>query len=146
MTTSDQYAQGKVPFTNYVIAVVDTPGAAQKAREALEAEGFAAADIAMSAPLQPSTPESERQQGTLADPPTHAESLFTEEGLDQEQYAAERRQGHVVIQVQTSQNGGCRTRPRGSRGSPGAYDQTGRHVDTRESARRGVKGDREKLG
>ncbi len=78
---------------NYVIAVVDTPGAAQEARAALEAEGFAAADIAMSAPLQPSTPESERQQGTLADPPTHAESLFTEEGLDQEQYAAERRQG-----------------------------------------------------
>ena len=56
----------------------------------------------MSAPLQPSTPESEHQQGTLADPPTQAESLFTEEGLDQEQYAAERRQGHVVIQVQTS--------------------------------------------
>lgn len=102
MTMSDQYAQGKVPFTNYVIAVVDTPGAAQEARAALEAEGFAATDIAISAPLQSSTPESEHQQGTLADPPTQVESLFTEEGLDQEQYAAERRRGHVVIQVQTS--------------------------------------------
>ncbi|HEU5349054.1 MAG TPA: hypothetical protein VFU63_10635 [Ktedonobacterales bacterium] len=105
MTSSEQsgqqYARGEVPFTNYVIAVLDTPEQAQQAQEALKEQGFAAADIVLSAPLQPRTPESEREQGTLADPPIRSESLLTEEGYDQEIYATERARGHIVIQVQT---------------------------------------------
>jgi hypothetical protein len=96
-----EYARGEVPFTTYVIAVLDTPAEAKATEEALKAQGFAPADIVLSAPLKPSTPESEREQGTLADPPTTAESIFTEEGYNQEEYEAERRNGHVVIQVRT---------------------------------------------
>ena len=95
------YARGEVPFTNYVIAVLNTPAEAKATEEALKAHGFAPADIVLSAPLKPGTPESEREQGTLADPPTTAQSLFTEEGYNQEEYEAERRRGHVVIQVRT---------------------------------------------
>ncbi|MGE5334934.1 MAG: hypothetical protein ACM3N4_09570 [Nitrososphaerota archaeon] len=108
MTTSDQsgqqgqqYARGDVPFSNYVIAVLDTPAQAKAAHEALKKQGFAAADIVLSAPLRPSTPEAEREQGTLADPPTRGERLLTEEGYDQELYTTERERGHVVIQVRT---------------------------------------------
>ena len=96
-----EYARGEVPFTNYVIAVVNTPEEAKTTEEALRAHGFAPADIVLSAPLKPSTPESEREQGTLADPPTTAQSIFTEEGYHQEEYEAERQRGHVVIQVRT---------------------------------------------
>lgn len=96
-----EYARGEVPFTNYVIAVLTTLEEAKATEEALRTRGFAPADIVLSAPLKPSTPESEREQGTLADPPTTAQSIFTEEGYHQEQYEAERRRGHVVIQVQT---------------------------------------------
>lgn len=105
MTSSNQhinhYDQGNVPFKDYVIAVLDTPADAKAAADALAAGGFATDDIVLSAPLRPTTPESERKQGTLADPPTGAQSLLTEEGFDQEQYAVERRRGHVVIQVHT---------------------------------------------
>ena len=105
MSSTDQsgheYARGEVPFTNYVIAVLNTPAEAKATEEALKAHGFAPADIVLSAPLKPGTPESEREQGTLADPPTTAQSLFTEEGYNQEEYEAERRRGHVVIQVRT---------------------------------------------
>ena len=96
-----EYARGEVPFTNYVIAVLNTFDEAKATEEALRTRGFAPADIVLSAPLKPSTPESEREQGTLADPPTTAQSLFTEEGYNQEEYEAERRRGHVVIQVRT---------------------------------------------
>lgn len=95
------YTRGEVPFTDYVIAVLNTLEEAKATEHALRAQGFAAADIALSAPLHPSTPESEREHGTLADPPTTAESLFTEEGYSQEQYEAERRRGHIVIHVHT---------------------------------------------
>lgn len=98
---TDQYARGKVPFKNYVIAVLDTSEKAQEAAKALEEQGFAAADIVLSAPLHPGAPDSEREQGTLADPPSISQRLFTEEGLDQAEYAEERRRGHVVIQVRT---------------------------------------------
>lgn len=98
---SNQYAKGEVPFDNYVIAVLDAPEDAQETRRALEARGFTATDIAVSAPLHRNTPKSEREQGTLADPPTTGERLLTEEGLDQAEYATERERGHVVIQVKT---------------------------------------------
>lgn len=95
------YSKGEVPFGNYVIAVLDTPEQAKAAQEALKKQGFAAADIVLSAPLRPTTPAPEREQGTLADPPTRGERLLTEEGYDQEIYTAERERGHVVIQVRT---------------------------------------------
>lgn len=98
---TNQYAKGDVPFKNYVIAVLDTPAGAKAAADALKAGGFAAAAVVVSAPLRHDTPESEREQGTLADPPTTGQSVFTEEGLDQEEYAQERRLGHIVIQVRT---------------------------------------------
>jgi hypothetical protein len=105
MTSSSEhindYDKGTVPFKDYVIAVLDTPVEAKAAAEALEAGGFATDDVVLSAPLRPNTPESERKQGTLADPPTEAQTILTEEGLDQEQYAMERRRGHVVVQVHT---------------------------------------------
>jgi hypothetical protein len=96
-----EYARGEVPFTNYVIAVLTTLEEAKATEEALRTRGFAPADIVLAAPLTPSTPESEREQGTLADPPTTAQGIFTEEGYHQEQYEAERWRGHVVIQVGT---------------------------------------------
>ena len=101
MTTSEPYAEGKVPFTNYVIAVLDTPADAEETSDALKAHGFAPADIVLSAPLHEDMPASQKQQGTLADPPTRAEQVLTEEGLDQAEYATARREGHVVIQVHT---------------------------------------------
>lgn len=104
MRQSEPYAEGKVPFMNYVIAVLDTPEDGQEIVEALEAHGFASTDIALSAPLNQHTPPEQREQGTLADPPTTAERLFTEEGLDQAEYAAAREQGHVVIQVHTPES------------------------------------------
>ncbi len=104
MTTSEPYAEGEVPFTNYVIAVLDTPEAAQETADALKARGFAANDIALSAPLRRETPPSQAQQGTLADPPTTGEQVLTEEGLDQAEYATARRDGHVVIQVHTPED------------------------------------------
>jgi hypothetical protein len=99
MTSSELYAQGKVPFTNYVIAVLDTAEEARETAEALKARGFAQTDIVLSAPLGQDTHKSEL--GTLADPPTPVEQLLTEEGLDQEEYATARRSGHTVIQVYT---------------------------------------------
>lgn len=104
MTQSEPYAEGKVPFKNYVIAVLDTPEDGQEVAEALKEHGFAAEDIALSAPLNQHTPPEQQEQGTLADPPTTAERLFTEEGLDQVEYATAREQGHVVIQVHTPES------------------------------------------
>jgi hypothetical protein len=105
VTSSNQhlnyYDTGNVPFKDFVIAVLDTPADAKAAADALEAGEFATGDIVLSAPLRPTTPESERKQGTLADPPKGAQSLLTEEGLDQEQYAVERQRAHIVIQVHT---------------------------------------------
>lgn len=101
MTSAKYDGEGKAPFKDYVIAVLDMPEDVQDAMEALTARGFAADDILLSAPVRSGMPESEREQGTLADPPTQAESLLTEEGFDQEQYALERRRGHAVIQVRT---------------------------------------------
>jgi hypothetical protein len=83
---------------NYVIAVLDRPEDDQEVVEALKAHGFAPADIVFSAPPV------QQEQGTLADPPTLAERLFTEEGLDQAEYATAREQGHVVIQVHTPES------------------------------------------
>ncbi|HEY7342051.1 MAG TPA: hypothetical protein VH591_14325 [Ktedonobacterales bacterium] len=104
MKEAEPYAEGKVPFMNYVIAVVDTPEDGQEVAVALKAHGFAPADIVLSAPLNQHTPPAQREQGTLADPPTPAEQLFTEEGLDQAEYATARQAGHVVIQVHTPES------------------------------------------
>jgi hypothetical protein len=104
MKEAEPYAEGKVPFMNYVIAVLDTPEDGQEVAEALKAHGFADADIALSAPLNQHTPPEQQDQGTLADPPTTAQRLFTEEGLDQAEYATAREQGHVVIQVHTPES------------------------------------------
>jgi len=101
MKEAELYAEGKVPFMNYVIAVLDTPEDGQEVAVALKSHGFAPADIVLSAPLDRHTPPAQREQGTLADPPSPAEQLFTEEGLDQAEYATARQQGHVVIQVHT---------------------------------------------
>lgn len=98
MRQSEPCAEGKVPFMNYVIAVLDRPEDDQEVVEALRAHGFAPADIVFSAP-----PE-QQEQGTLADPPTLAERLFTEEGLDQAEYATARERGYVVIQVHTPES------------------------------------------
>jgi len=104
MKEAEPYAEGKVPFMNYVIAVLDAPEDSQEIVEALKAHGFAAADIVFSAPLNQHTLPARQQQGTLADPPTLAERLFTEDGLDQAEYATARDQGHVVIQVHTPES------------------------------------------
>lgn len=104
MASSNEYAKGEVPFKNYVIAVLDTPAEADRTADALQAGGFAPTDIVVSSPLRRNTPESEREQGTLADPPTKTQSVLTEEGLDQDEYATERRNGHVVIQVQAKKD------------------------------------------
>jgi hypothetical protein len=104
MKEAEPYAEGTAPFMNYVIAVLDAPEDGQEVVEALEAHGFPPADIVLSAPLNRSTPPAQREQGTLADPPTPAEQLFTEEGLDQAEYATARQQGHVVIQVHTPES------------------------------------------
>jgi hypothetical protein len=101
---SPQYARGEVPFHNYVIAVLDTPEGAQETADALQAGGFAASDIVLSASLDSDTPEFERKQGTLADPPSVSERMLTEEGLDQAEYAAARARGHVVVQVQAPES------------------------------------------
>lgn len=104
MADTGQYAQGEVPFDNYVIAVIDTPEEAQHTADALKAKGFVATDIVVSSPLQRGTPESQAKQGTLADEPSPTQFNLTEEGLDQEEYATERRRGHVVIQVQAKKD------------------------------------------
>ena len=104
MKKAEPYAEGKVPFMNYMIAILDAPEDGQEVVEALEAHGFPPADIVLSAPLNRSTLPAQREQGTLADPPTPAEQLFTEEGLDQAEYATARQQGHVVIQVHTPES------------------------------------------
>jgi len=104
MKEAEPYAEGKVPFMNYVIAVLDMPEDGQEVVEALRTHGFAPADIVLSSPLNQHTLPSQREQGTLADPPTLAERLFTEEGLDQAEYATARQQGDVVIQVHTPES------------------------------------------
>ncbi|HEX5157299.1 MAG TPA: hypothetical protein VFW17_08800 [Ktedonobacterales bacterium] len=104
MRQSEPYAEGNAPFMNYVIAVLDTPEDGQEVAEALKAHGFADADIALSSPLNQHTPPEQQEQGTLADPPTTTQRLFTEEGLDQAEYATAREQGQVVIQVHTPES------------------------------------------
>jgi hypothetical protein len=89
---------------NYVIAVLDSPADAREIVDALQARGFAPTDIVLSAPLRKDTPPWQREESTLADPPTSAEHLDPEEGLDQSEYAAARLQEQTVIQVHTPES------------------------------------------
>jgi hypothetical protein len=101
---SANYIGNPAHFSNYVIAVIEDREEAERAAAALHTAGFAQDAIVLSPEVDPrATPlqESEGMEHSLAEPPTTAEKLFTEEGLDQELYATERARGHVVVRVRT---------------------------------------------
>ena len=101
MFIHEEYTFGIPHTANYVIAVIDSQEEAQRASDALHSVGFADA-VALSpeakACLTPLV-KSLAMQGSLGEPPTEAKKLFTEEGLDQEAYAMERLQCHVVLRI-----------------------------------------------
>ncbi len=109
MTAHDQsnqqdYTRNPADFSDYVIALIDSREDAQRAAEALHAAGFANEDIVLSPEAEEGTHPLEKSKGmedTLAEPPTTGEKLFTEEGIEQEQYAEERAKGHVAVRVHT---------------------------------------------
>jgi len=105
MSMHEEYPSGLPHSANYVIAVIDGQQEALRATSALHAAGFSEAAVGLSpearACLIPLV-NSPAMEGSLGQPPTAAEKLFTEEGLDQEKYAKERLQCHVVLRITTA--------------------------------------------
>jgi hypothetical protein len=105
MSIHEDYTSGIPHTANYVIAVIDSHEEAQRATDALHVVGFAHDAVALSpeakACLTPLV-KSPAMEGSLGEPPTEAGKLFTEEGLDQEEYAEERLQCHVVLRINTA--------------------------------------------
>jgi hypothetical protein len=105
MSIREDYTSDIPHTANYVIAVIDSHEEAQRATDALHAVGFADDAVALSPEAKAcSTPlvKSPAMEGSLGEPPTEAEKLFTEEGLNQEEYAEERLQCHVVLRINTA--------------------------------------------
>ncbi len=101
------YTGNPAHFSEYVIAVVDRHEEARRAAAALQAAGFSQDDIVLSPEAGQSTillQASEGMEESLAEPPTTGEELFTEEGIDQELYATERAQGHVIVRIHTAKD------------------------------------------
>ncbi len=84
MSTVDSHTNKEVPFTHYVIAVFDERQSADQAVAALRANGWSPDDVLFAtASADASEPDASQQShdpGTLADEPSAAERLFTEEG------------------------------------------------------------------
>jgi hypothetical protein len=99
MSVSNTWSDEEIPFADYVIAALRTPEEAERAVKDLEAGGFRDEDVRLSAP--PEEQQGQHKLGTLADTPSPAKRVFTEEGLDQERYEAERQWGHVIVHVRT---------------------------------------------
>ena len=105
MFIHEDYTSGIPHSANYVIAVIDSHEEAQRATVALHAVGFANNAVALSPEaIVCSTPlvKSSAMEGSLGEPPTEAGKLFTEEGLNQEEYAEERLRCHVVLRINTA--------------------------------------------
>jgi hypothetical protein len=105
MSIHEDYASGTPYSANYVIAVIDGQEEAQRAAGALHAAGFPDAAVGLSPEVKAClTPlvKSPAMEGSLGEPPTEAEKMFTEEGLDHEKYAKERLQCHVVLRITTA--------------------------------------------
>ena len=105
MSIHEDYTSGIPHTANYVIAVIDNHEEAQRATDALHTIGFAYDAVALSPEAKAcSTPlvKSRAMQGSLGEPPNEAGKLFTEEGLDQEEYAEQRLQCHVVLRINTA--------------------------------------------
>jgi hypothetical protein len=107
MSTHEHYTIAILHSNNYVMAVIDSPEEAELATGALYAAGFAENAVALSPeakvcliPLA----ESPAMRGSLGQPPTQAQEMLTEEGLDHAEYAAARLQCHVVVRVNTAGN------------------------------------------
>ncbi len=105
MSIHEDYTSGIPHTANYVIAVIDSHEEAQRVTGALHAVGFADDAVALSPEVKVcSTPlvKSPAMEGSLGEPPTEAEKLFAEEGLNQEEYAEERLRCHVVLRINTA--------------------------------------------
>ena len=98
---SDNHPEEQVPFVEYVVGAIDDRAEAEEAVRTLRADGFAPDDVVLSAPASPGPQARQQEQGTLADAPNTAQRVFTEEGLDQEQFATERQRGRAIIHVHT---------------------------------------------
>ena len=104
-TSSTDFTAHSSNFSDYVIGVIDRRSEAKVAAAGLIAAGFEGDDVVLSPEASASAPPlqpSEGMEGSLAEPPTTAQELFTEEGIDQELYASERAKGHVVVLVRTT--------------------------------------------